>query len=107
MTAADAEAVEVRRRLYPLPSPERRRIVQLLADAALELDAEVAERQPGEGIHNDTVRGELMRAAGALRFVATLIINGSMSERRARFWMAATADYLELVRRADRRGIIR
>lgn len=92
--------------LYPIPTAERRSMVQLLADYARALDSE-AQARVGLGSWNATVRTELMRAAGTIRFVATLIVNGSMSDRRARFWLKATDDYLALVRRADSRGVIR
>jgi hypothetical protein len=91
---------------YPIPTPERRAIVQRLSALTAELDAEAASRIRGGG-WNNAVRHELRRAAGSLRLVATLIVNGSMSTERARFWTAAAQDYLQLVRRADRSGIIR
>jgi hypothetical protein len=100
------DPVRIRRALYPMPTPERRRIVQLLSEGASILDDEAASRRTADGRHNDIVRDELERASGTLRFVATLVVNGSMSTRKARFWMVATADYLKLVRRMDRRGII-
>lgn len=103
----DVDPIQIRRALYPMPTPERRRIVQLLSSAAGILDDEAAARRTSDGTHNDIVRAELERAAGALRFVATLVVNGSMSTRKARFWMIATRDYLRLVRRMDQRGVIR
>jgi hypothetical protein len=101
-----APVIEQRRGMYPLPSPERRRIVQHISAIALELDAEAKARKLGEGSHNAVVRAELERAAGALRFVATLIIQGGMSTRRAKFWMVAASNYLNLVQRVDRAGVI-
>jgi hypothetical protein len=90
---------------YPLPSPERRTLVQIISDNARELDAEAAARR--EGAHELTVRNELMRAAGVLRLVATLIVQGRMSTRQAKFWMVAAAEYLNMVQRTDERGVIR
>lgn len=92
--------------LYPLPTAERRSIVQKLSDYARSLDDE-ADARRGLGSWNDVVRDELRRAAGAVRLVATLVLNGSMSIRKAKFWLKATADYVRLVERADRKGVIR
>lgn len=92
--------------LYPMPSPERRRIVQHLSTVALELDAEAKSRNVFAGQHNAMVRTELERSAGALRLVATLVIQGGMSTRKAKFWAVAATDYLKLVQRADRAGVI-
>lgn len=91
---------------YPLPTAERRSIVQKLSDYARGLEAEADDRR-GLGSWNGVVRDELRRAAGAVRLVATLVLNGSMSMRKAKFWLKATDDYVRLVRRADRRGVIR
>jgi hypothetical protein len=71
-------------RYYPIPTRERR-----------------------QGSHNGVVRDELMRAAGVIRFVATLIVQGGMDTAQAKFWMVATADYLRTVQRLDMRGVIR
>jgi hypothetical protein len=100
--------------LYPIPTPERRRIVQKLAELAAELDAEVRHRTvsaEADGRHdmgswNAMVADELARSAGTIRFVATLIIQGGMSTTKARFWLASTVSYIKLVRRADNRGVI-
>lgn len=100
---------------YPLVTPERRAIVQRLAALALELDDEVRKRTVQAeqdrlhdlGSWNAMISDELARAAGTVRFVATLIIQGAMSTMRARFWLASTQSYLRLVRSADRSGTIR
>lgn len=91
---------------YPLPTPDRREVVQIISDNARELDAE-AELRRGGVAHNATVRHELMRAAGVLRFVATLIIQGAMPTAEAKFWMVAAAEYVRTVHRTDQRGVIR
>jgi hypothetical protein len=93
-------------RYYPIPTRERREVVRILSDNARELDAE-AEARKGQGSHNGVVRDELMRAAGVIRFVATLIVQGGMDTAQAKFWMVATADYLRTVQRLDMRGVIR
>lgn len=92
--------------MYPVPTEERRRITQELSDHARALDAEAEARRAG-GSHNHTVRHELLNAAAAIRLVSTLIIQGGMSTRRARFWIVAVRDYMKLVDRADARGVIR
>jgi hypothetical protein len=93
---------------YPLPTPQRRRIVQQLGHLARELDGEVeGRREFGSGVWQDTVTTELQRSAGTVRLVATLVLQGAMSTPRAGFWLAATRDYLKLVRRADLSGVIR
>lgn len=89
----------------PLPTPERRRIVQEFGEHARILDAEAA-RRAGGGTHDAIVKHELMRSAGSIRLVATLVVNGSMSTRRAKFWLASSRAYLALVSRADRDGVI-
>lgn len=91
---------------YPLPTDARREAVQILSDNARELDAE-ADAREGGGAHNSTVRLELMRAAGVLRLVATLIIQGRMPTAEARFWIVAAAEYVRTVQRLDHRGVIR
>lgn len=92
--------------LYPIPTPTRRRIVRELGEIARQLDSE-ADRRRGMGQHDRVVRDELLRSAGSLRFVATLVVNGSMSTPKAQFWMVSARAYLALVNRADRRGVIR
>lgn len=92
---------------YPLPGAERRVIIQELAELARALDAEAESRLPKLGTWNDVVHLELARAAGVVRLVATLLVNGSMSDRRGHFWLVASRDYLRLVRRADKGGVIR
>lgn len=92
---------------YPLPSDARRHEVQQLGNLARALDDEAAARAEWRGYHNAEVRDELRRAAGTVRLVATLVVQGGMSDARARFWITAGRDYLRLVRRADRRGVIR
>lgn len=88
------------------PSPERRMIVRELSDLARALDDEASDRAPRVGTWNDIVQNEIKRAAGVVRLVATLVLNGSYSERRAHFWLLATRDYLQLVRRTNIRGVI-
>lgn len=91
---------------YPLPTPERRRITQRLTDLAATIDAEAKDRAGSGGVWNDIVRHELLRSAGTVRFVLTLIVNGSMSTSQAKFWLKATADYVRMIQRADRAGVI-
>jgi len=91
---------------YPIPTDERRRIVQALGQVARDLDDEASTRR-GKGSHNGIVRDELMRAAGVVRLVATLVLNGSYTTQRAKFWVVASADYLRIVQRLDERGVIR
>ena len=91
---------------YPLPTAERRAIVQELAQHARDLDAEAESRRNG-GSHNHTVRHELLNSAAAVRLVSTLIVQGNMSTRKARFWLVSTRNYMQLVKRADRTGVIR
>lgn len=92
--------------MYPVPTEERRKITQELAEHARTLDAEADARRTG-GSHNHLVRHELLNSAAAIRLVSTLIIQGGMSTRKARFWLVAVRDYMKLVSRADRRGVIR
>lgn len=92
--------------MYPVPTAERRSITQELSEHARTLDAEAEARRSG-GSHNHTVRHELLNASAAIRLVTTLIIQGGMSTRRARFWLAATRNYMKLVASADARGVIR
>lgn len=90
---------------YPIPTEQSRRLVQRLSDQARELDAEAKARRGGSW--NAIVRSELERAAGLVRLVATLVVNGTYGPKRAQFWITATDQYLVLVRRADIRGVIR
>jgi hypothetical protein len=93
---------------YPIATPQRRRIVQSLGELARELDAEVEARvEFGGGVWNDMVITELRRAAGTIRFVATLVVNGSMPTPTALFSLTSAKAYLALVRRADLAGVIR
>lgn len=91
---------------YPVPTPERRRIVQELSEHARSLDAEAEARKSG-GSHNSVVRHELLNSAAVIRLVSTLIVQGGMSTQKARFWLASTRDYMKLVDRADSTGVIR
>lgn len=91
---------------YPIPTPERRRIVQKLSELAIELDTD-AENRRGRGGHNAMVRDELIQSAISLRLVSTLIVQGAMSTPKARLWVASAIAYMKLVRRADNRGVIR
>lgn len=93
---------------YPVPSSERRDIIRELSEICRALDDEADERTrpPRVGSWNEVVRVEIMRAAGTLRLVATLIVNGSYSDRVARFWIVAARDYLALVERTNERGVI-
>lgn len=93
-------------RLYPLPTVERRNIVRDLGEYARTLDAEADSRATG-GSHNWIVRSELMRAAGVIRLVATLVVNGTYSTAEARRWIDATQAYLIMVSRVDSQGVIR
>ena len=101
--------------LYPIVTPERRKIVQKLGELAEELEAEVrvrtvraeADHRYDLGGWNAVVADELARSAGTIRFVATLIVQGGMSTGRARFWLASTVAYLKLVRLSDNAGVIR
>lgn len=92
---------------YPLPSPERRQIVQHLSAIARTLDDEAEARKFSAGLHNAVVLREIARSAGQVRFIATLVVQGGMSIRRAKFWLVAASDYLNLVQRSDQRGVIR
>lgn len=91
---------------YPLPTEERRAIVQELAQHARALDAEAEARVNG-GSHNHTVRHELLNSSAAIRLVSTLIVQGNMSTRKARFWLVSTRNYMAMVQSADRAGVIR
>ena len=91
--------------LLPLPTPERRAIVQHLSMVSSALDADAADRSAGGW--DGAVSLELRKASGSLRLVAAMVVIGAMSTRRARFWAEAASDYLDLVKRADRAGIIR
>lgn len=93
------------RELTPIPTPKRRLIVNELSKAARELDIEAAKRI-GVGGHNAAVRHELLNSAAAIRLVCTLIVQGGMSTPKARFWLASVDAYMQLVRRADARGVI-
>ena len=100
---------------YPIPTPERRRIVQKLGELAAELDYEVDRRtemadadwKMKHGSHNAMVRDELQQSAISLRIVATLIVQGGMSTGKARYWVASAVAYMKLVRLADNQGVIR
>lgn len=92
---------------YPVPTPERRQITQKLAALASTLTDEANDREGNGGAWNDIVRHELLRSAGTVRFVTTLIVNGSMSTSQAKFWLKATRDYVNMIRRADKAGVIR
>lgn len=96
-----------RQALYPMPTPQRRRIVQRLSEITRTLDDEAGLREILDGQHDRMIADELRRAAGSLRFVATLVVQGGMSTARASFWTVAASDYLALVQRADRSGVIR
>lgn len=91
---------------YPVPTPERRRIVQELSEFARQLEVEADMRFSGFGSHDQTVRHELLNSAAAVRIVCTLIVQGGMSTNKARFWLVAVRDYMKLVNRADRHGVI-
>ena len=91
---------------YPRTNDERRAIVQHLSAAALELDAEASWRRMHDGTYSGIVRDELERSAGVIRFVATLIVQGGMSTRKAKFWMVAVDGYMRMVKRADIEGVI-
>lgn len=92
---------------YPIPTDERRDIVRELSAAARILDAEAEARATPAGSWNTVVRAELARAAGSIRLVATLIVQGGMSTPKARFWLASTRAYLALVKSTDAYGVIR
>ncbi|WP_157001449.1 hypothetical protein [Agromyces laixinhei] len=92
---------------YPLPTPERRKITQQLAALAATIDDEAKARTPRVGVWSDIVRHELLRSAGTVRLVNTLIVNGAMSTAQAKFWLKATRDYVNMIRRADQQGVIR
>lgn len=105
---------KVRATRYPIPTPERREIVRRLGNLAAELDAEVrsrtiqaeADSRHDLGSWNAMVADELARAAGTVRFMATLVIQGDMSLAKARFATACTVSFIKLVRRADNKGVI-
>lgn len=100
---------------YPIPTPERRRIVQKLSELAAELDAAAEHRgamaaedeRQRLGTHNAMVADELKQSAISLRLVSTLIVQGGMATGKARMWVASAIAYMKLVRLADNRGVIR
>lgn len=91
---------------YPIPTAERRRIVQELSEYARQLESEADRRFSGVESHEQTVRHELLNSVAAIRLVCTLIVQGNMSTNKARFWLVAVRDYIKLVNRADRHGVI-
>lgn len=93
---------------YPVPTPERREIVRRLSDSARALDEEASKRLPIEpDTWNAVTVPEIRRAAGVVRFASTLVVNGSMPDVQARFALDAAESFVRLVRRADRKGIVR
>jgi len=85
----------------------RRTLVRALADIAAALDDEARSRSITiEGAHDRLVVDEIRRAAGSIRFAATLALQARMSTRIVEFYVAGGMDYVALVRRADVRGVI-
>jgi hypothetical protein len=50
---------------------------------------------------------EIRRAAGQLRLVTTLLVQGGMATGRGKQWVEGAKAYLRLVRSADNTGVIR
>jgi hypothetical protein len=98
-----------------IPSRDRRYMVRTLADIAIQLDDEAkarddmarADRTLGLASWNDTMTLEIRRAAGQLRLVTTLLVQGGMATGRGKQWVEGAKAYLRLVRSADNTGVIR
>lgn len=98
-----------------IPSRDRRYMVREISQIAIELDTEAktrdamahADRSLGLASWNDTVSLEIRRAAGQLRLVGTLLVQGGMRTTRGRQWLEGARAYRDLVKSADDRGVIR
>jgi hypothetical protein len=93
---------------YPVPTPARREAVRRLSSNARALD-EAAERlDPNEsGSWNPVAIPEVRRAAGYLRLAATLVVNGTLTDDETATVVRGAASFVDLVRRVDRKGVIR
>lgn len=93
---------------YPVPTPHRREAVRRLGLAAMELDETATKLDATEhGSWNPVVIPEIRRAAGYVRLAATMVVNGTLTDEQTATTVRGVASFLELVRRVDRKGIIR